>query len=119
MSADPMLEISTALADLADVMERNGAADAIGQAVRDAALEIGTPLADLLVAIERSGPATAKAIAEAIGKLQMPQPAAPIVHVAAPAVTLEMPDPPEGWRFDVDYHVNGSIKGLTAKRLHA
>lgn len=75
-----------------------------------------TPLADLLAAIERSGPATAKAIADAIGKLRI-EPQLPVVNVAAPVVTLEMLDAPTGWRFDVDYHTTGAIKGLTAKRL--
>lgn len=114
---DPLLEISTALADLADTMERRDAqaSEAIKAAVQAAAAEISSPLADLLAAIEKAGPDTARTIAEALAGMRTEQPAVnvtvpvPEVHVALPSAA--------GWRFDVDYHLNGAIKGLTAKRM--
>ena len=120
---DPLLEISTALADLADTMERRDAqaSEAIKAAVQAAAAEISSPLADLLAAIEKAGPETARTIAQALAALRTEPPVvnvsvpAPIVNVSAPEVTVQMPAA-AGWRFDVDYHLNGAIKGLSAKR---
>lgn len=114
---DPMLEISTALAELADTMERRDAqaSEAIKKAVQAAAAEISSPLADLLTAIEKSGPETAKTIAAALSGMRQEQPAVNVT-VPVPEVNVTLPAA-AGWRFEVDYHPNGSIKGLTAKRL--
>jgi ABC-type transporter Mla subunit MlaD len=146
---DPMLEISTALADLADTMDRRDAqaSEAIKQAVQAAAAEISSPLADLLaaiektgpetartiaavqaaaaeisspltdllMAIEKSGPETAKTIAAVLSGMRQEQPAVSVT-VPVPEVNVTLPTA-AGWRFEVDYHPNGAIKGLTAKRL--
>lgn len=114
---DPMLEISTALADMADTMERRDAqaSEAIKSAVQAAAAEISGPLADLLAAIEKAGPETASTIAAALAGMRQEQPAVNVT-VPAPQVNVEMPAA-AGWRFEVDYHPNGAIKGLTARRL--
>lgn len=113
---DPMLEISTALADLADTMERRDAqaSEAIKAAVQAAAAEISAPLADLLMAIEKAGPETARTIGQALAGLRA-EPAMVNVTVPVPEVRVELPVA-AGWRFDIDYLPNGSIKGLTAKR---
>ena len=130
---DPLLEISTALADLVDTLERRDAqaSEAIREAVQSAAAEISSPLADLLAAIEKAGPETARTISQALAGLRTTPPVvnvaapaptvnvlvpAPIVNVSAPEVTVQMPAA-AGWRFDVDYHPNGAIKGLLAKRI--
>jgi hypothetical protein len=114
---DPMLEISTALADIADTMDRRDAqaSEAIKQAVQAAAAEISSPLADLLMAIEKSGPETAKTIAAVLSGMRQEQPTVNVT-VPVPEVNVTLPTA-AGWRFEVDYHPNGAIKGLTAKRL--
>ena len=116
---DPLLEISTALADMADTMERRDtqASEAIKAAVQAAAAEISSPLADLLAAIEKAGPDTARTIAAALENMRQEAPAVNVT-VPVPEVTVTMPAS-AGWRFEVDYHPNGAIKGLTAKRLAA
>jgi hypothetical protein len=109
---NPLVEISTALADIAEALERGDARAA--DAARTAALEIVTPLAELLEAVKASGADATKAVAEAIAATRQQEP--PVINVPAPNVTVSMP-PTAGWRFDVDYHPNGAIKGLTARRL--
>lgn len=123
MSKDTALEISTVLADLAELLERKDEATtkAIAEAVRSAAVEISTPLVDLLLAIEKSGTEGIRAIAEALATQRMqpvaPQ-AAPVVHVTVPTPEVHVAIPSAaGWRFEVDYLPGGAIKGLTAKRL--
>ncbi len=114
---DPLLEISTALADMADTMERRDAqaSEAIKAAVQAAAAEISSPLADLLMAIERAGPEAARTIGQALTGLRAEPPTVNLT-VPVPEVHVELPVA-AGWRFDIDYLPNGSIKGLTAKRL--
>ena len=115
----PILEISAALVDLAESMDRREAqaSEAIKSAVQAAAAEISSPLADLLAAIEKAGPETARAIAAALSGMRQAQPA---VHVTVPVPEVNVTVPvATGWRFEVDYHPDGDIKGLTAKRLAA
>ena len=112
-----MLEIGASLADIAASLERR---NDLAEAVKAAALEIGTPLADLLDAMQRIGPELAKSLTVALSAL--PRQEAPIVNVEAPpahpapVVNFEAPQATGGWRFDVDYHPNGAIKGLSARR---
>lgn len=108
---DPLVEISTALADIAETLERSDTTSA--DAVRTAALEIVTPLAELLEAIKTSGADTARAVAGAIAATRQEP---PVINVPAPQVHVEVPAA-NGWRFDVDYHPNGAIKSMTARRL--
>ena len=54
-------------------------------------------------------------VVAALSGMRQEQPAVNVT-VPAPEVTVTMPEA-AGWRFDVDYHPNGAIKGLTAKRM--
>lgn len=110
---DPMLEFSTALADLVDLIERRGS-EQLHEAARAAALEVGTPLAEMLDAVQRMGPELARSLAAA---LQQVRAEAPVVNVTVPVpeVVVELPQA-AGWDFDVQYHPTGAIKGLKARR---
>lgn len=121
MSGDgQMLEIGAALADIAASLERQ---DELAEAIKASALEVSTPLAEMLEALQRLGPELTKSLTAALAA--MPRQPAPTVQVEAPpaqpapVVNIETPHYTGGWRFDVDYHPNGAIKGLNAKRTPA
>lgn len=109
-----MLEFSTALADLVDVLERRGTEQLL-EAVRSTALEVGTPLSELLEALQGMGPELARSLATALAQLK---PEAPVVNVTVPVpeVIVELPQT-GGWDFTVDYHPTGALKGLKARRV--
>ena len=109
-TSDDLLDIRTALADLAE------APKAIRESARATAAELGGPLADLVKAMERSPELMARAVGEAFARtlsqalaVQARERPPEVIH-AAPAA---------GWVFTPDYYPNGALKQLRATRIES
>lgn len=112
----PLLEISTALVDMADEMRQNRAAldESISKAAQGVANEVSAPMAELVEALTKLGPDMARMLTQLVATMaeQRAQPAQEIV--------IQAPSQPDfvGWDFDIRTAPNGAITGLSARKIH-